>query len=173
MVRQRLFVSFAFLSIFSTGAHAQWLNFPTPGTPRTAGGKPNLTAPAPRAADGKPDLSGVWMHELTSAEEIKHLYAPSSMPKSKSRFRAWRSVPSTSTRSISCSTSSRENRPCGRTPRNCCSGARPTRILRTSATASPGFPLAGLLSEPIKNHPGTPRDGDLSQSRQLASPGLH
>ena len=42
-------------------AAAQWLNYPTPGIPRTADGKPNLTAPAPRAADGKPDLSGVWM----------------------------------------------------------------------------------------------------------------
>jgi hypothetical protein len=39
---------------------AQWLQYPTPGTPRTADGKPNLTAPAPRAADGKPDLSGIW-----------------------------------------------------------------------------------------------------------------
>jgi len=39
---------------------AQWLNYPTPGVPRTADGKPNLSAPAPRTADGKPDLSGVW-----------------------------------------------------------------------------------------------------------------
>ena len=39
---------------------AQWLNYPTPGIPRTAAGKPNLAAPAPRTADGKPDLSGVW-----------------------------------------------------------------------------------------------------------------
>ena len=39
---------------------AQWLNYPTPGIPRTADGKPNLSAPAPRTADGKPDLSGVW-----------------------------------------------------------------------------------------------------------------
>src|SRR5580765_5418591 len=39
---------------------AQWLNFPTPGIPRTADGKPNLAAPAPRAQDGKPDLSGLW-----------------------------------------------------------------------------------------------------------------
>ena len=39
---------------------AQWLNHPTPGIPRTPGGKPNLAAPAPRTPDGKPDLSGVW-----------------------------------------------------------------------------------------------------------------
>jgi hypothetical protein len=41
-------------------ASAQWLNYPTPGIPRTPDGKPNLAAPAPKAADGKPDLSGLW-----------------------------------------------------------------------------------------------------------------
>src|SRR5262249_841441 len=39
---------------------AQWISYPTPGIPRTADGKPNLSAPAPRTADGKPDLSGIW-----------------------------------------------------------------------------------------------------------------
>jgi hypothetical protein len=39
---------------------AQWINYPTPGIPRTPDGKPNLAAPAPRTADGKPDLSGIW-----------------------------------------------------------------------------------------------------------------
>jgi hypothetical protein len=39
---------------------AQWLNYPTPGIPRTADGKPNLAAAAPRLPDGKPDLSGLW-----------------------------------------------------------------------------------------------------------------
>jgi len=39
---------------------AQWLTRATPGIPRTADGKPNLTAPAPRSANGKPDLSGLW-----------------------------------------------------------------------------------------------------------------
>jgi hypothetical protein len=60
MLHQRLFVLFVFLSTY---AHAQWLNFPAPGTPRTRDGKPNLTAAAPRSSNGKPDLSGVWQTE--------------------------------------------------------------------------------------------------------------
>ena len=43
---------------------AQWLDWRTPGIPRTADGKPNLTAPAPRTPDGKPDLSGIWQPEV-------------------------------------------------------------------------------------------------------------
>ena len=42
-------------------ATAQWLDHPTPGIPRTADGKPDLTARAPRTADGKADLSGLWI----------------------------------------------------------------------------------------------------------------
>ena len=44
----------------STPAAAQWLDRPWPGIPRTADGKPNLSAPAPRGPDGKPDLTGIW-----------------------------------------------------------------------------------------------------------------
>ena len=48
------------LLLMSGAVHAQWLNLPLPGTPRTADGKPNLSAPVPKAADGRPDLSGIW-----------------------------------------------------------------------------------------------------------------
>jgi hypothetical protein len=41
-------------------ASAQWLHYPTADVPRTADGKPNLTAPTPRLPDGKPDFSGIW-----------------------------------------------------------------------------------------------------------------
>ena len=46
--------------LLSQAAAAQWINYPTPGTPRLPDGKPDLLAPTPRTADGKPDLSGVW-----------------------------------------------------------------------------------------------------------------
>jgi hypothetical protein len=35
---------------------AQWLNYPTPGVPRTPEGKPDLMAPAPCSSNGKPDF---------------------------------------------------------------------------------------------------------------------
>jgi hypothetical protein len=53
------------LVAWSATANAQWLHHPAPGIPRTAEGKPDLTAPAPRTADGRPDLSGHWQKRLT------------------------------------------------------------------------------------------------------------
>jgi hypothetical protein len=64
------------LSLAAVPARAQWLNYPTPGTPRLADGKPNLSAPAPRAADGHPDLTGVWsgagpMYRYNIAQDLQ------------------------------------------------------------------------------------------------------
>ena len=54
----------AALLLLPVSLRAQWLDFPTPGIPRTADGKPNLTAPLPRTPEGKPDLSGIWQVEI-------------------------------------------------------------------------------------------------------------
>ena len=56
-----LFSFAAFMLMVQTiPAGAQWLDRPTPGTPRKPDGKPDLTAPAPRAPDGKTDFTGIW-----------------------------------------------------------------------------------------------------------------
>jgi len=54
----------AVLLLFPVSLSAQWLDWRTPGIPRTADGKPNLSAPAPRTADGKPDFSGLWQADI-------------------------------------------------------------------------------------------------------------
>ena len=147
MFKRRLFV----LSLlFAAGVQAQWLNFPTPGTPRTADGKPKLTAPAPRGLDGKPDLSGVWMHEKTTIAEMRRLFgdrfesdialAPPGMEIGtqhkyvfdilldyKPEAAMLRPKAVEMLRSFAAS----------RNPANVCTGVF-------------GFPMAGLLSEPIK-----------------------
>ena len=65
---------FLFLALLSGSLHAQWLNHPTPGTPRTRDGKPDLSARAPRAPNGKPDLSGIWVAESATREELLRLF---------------------------------------------------------------------------------------------------
>jgi hypothetical protein len=65
----------------SLPASAQWLNYPTPGIPRTADGKPSLLAPAPRTADGKPDLSGLWrVQQASSGETDKAMHSVKAQP---------------------------------------------------------------------------------------------
>jgi len=56
----KVFTTVILLTALVTPLKAQWLERRTPGIPRTADGKPNLTAAAPRTADGKPDLAGLW-----------------------------------------------------------------------------------------------------------------
>jgi hypothetical protein len=59
----------------ATGVDAQWLDYRDPRIPRTADGKPNLSAASPRL-NGKPDLTGVWQTERTPTEEFVRVLGP-------------------------------------------------------------------------------------------------
>ena len=74
-MRARLVPLFVGLAIsLSDAASAQWLNYPTPGIPRTADGRPNLTAAAPRMPDGKPDFTGMWRVEtLLPCDDVRRM----------------------------------------------------------------------------------------------------
>ena len=141
---------FVWLFVLSVSTHAQWLNFPTPNTPRTADGKPNLAAPTPRTAEGKPDLSGVWMHETTTIDEMRRLFGPIIDAEIKT------SVPGMELDTVH------------KYAINVLSDFKPNELPMTPeggklflknltgrdpsvvCAAPPPFPLAGLLSEPIK-----------------------
>jgi len=147
MSHPRLFALFALLS---PGVHAQWLNFPTPGTPRTRDGKPNLAAPAPRALDGKPDLSGVWLHEHTSLAELKRIFGAIADTRDKVN------VPGMEADSIS---KYAIDILLDFKPQESPMRPETAEVMRRRAANSspadvsmgvPGIPLAGLLSEPIK-----------------------
>jgi hypothetical protein len=138
------------IAVLSAGANAQWLNFPTPGTPRTADGKPNLSAPVPRALDGKPDLSGVWMHETTSVAEVRRLFgdrfddgialAPPGMEIGTQHKYAFDILLDYKPEEAMLRPEGAEilrRRAAESNPADVCTGVM-------------GFPLAGLLSEPIK-----------------------
>ncbi len=145
MPPQRLIVLFVFLS---TGVYAQWLDFPTPGIPRTPDGKPNLSAPAPRTADGKPDLSGVWMHERTSVAEMRRLYGA-----------AIEEAIAVGVPGMEIGTQNKYflNILIDFKPEDSPLRPEAVKIMREFGSGSPnpcaqfiGFPMAGLLSEPIK-----------------------
>lgn len=62
MVRFTWFaVALGAVGVLPGTAWAQWFKYPTEGVPRTADGKPNVSAPAPRTSGGKPDFSGIWL----------------------------------------------------------------------------------------------------------------
>ncbi len=75
-----LFAATILLAAGPIGLLAQWPDYPTPGAPKTADGKLNLTGPAPRTADGKPDLSGIWQYMRPPGEPAP---APPPPPTSK------------------------------------------------------------------------------------------
>jgi len=135
---------------FSTIADAQWLNFAPPGTPQTQDGKPDLSAPAPRTADGKPDLSGTWMHEVTTVAEMKRLYGalvdeaikvdvPGMEIGTQHKYAV--------NLLLDFKPDDVSMRPAGAAVfKQRAATADPAEVCTTVA----GFPLAGLLSEPIK-----------------------
>jgi hypothetical protein len=60
-IMQRLITAILFLLTVTTPVSAQWFDWQTPGIPRTADGRADLSAPAPRSANGHPDLTGLWL----------------------------------------------------------------------------------------------------------------
>jgi hypothetical protein len=136
--------------LFAAAMQGQWLNYRTPGTPRTRDGEPNLSAPAPRALDGKPDLSGVWMHEISTVAEMRRIFG--------SRFEdtVKVDVPGMELGTqhkyafnilLDFKPEDSPMRPAAQERMKKVSFARKPEEL---CTENPGIPLADLLSEPIK-----------------------
>jgi hypothetical protein len=73
MLNQKLWIAIVFASALAY-SYARWLNYPTPGTPRTPDGKPNRSARAPRASNGKPGLSGLWQIEPPDSGELQRIF---------------------------------------------------------------------------------------------------
>ena len=131
--------------------HAQWLNYKTPGVPRTRDGKPKLDAPAPRAPDGHPDLSGVWMHELTSVAEVRRLFG-SSIDEAVKVDVPGMEIGTQHKYALNIFVDFTPEQSPIRPETAAMLQRRQSDALPGSCTGGgvPGFPLAGLLSEPIK-----------------------
>jgi hypothetical protein len=91
-------VAFAVGSSLSWSATvlAQWLKYPTAGVPKTADGKPNLSAPTPRTPEGKPDFSGIWLTNNTfcaPSQDPESLVCGSELPMGKEGINMGVSVP--------------------------------------------------------------------------------
>lgn len=148
MSQQRLLILF---SVLSTGAFAQWLDFPTPGIPRTANGKPDLSAAAPRTAEGKPDLSGVWMHEITTVAEMRRLFGAAVIDEAIAVQVPGMEIGTQHKYSRDVFVDFKpEDVPLRPEAAEIMRERRARRNLQNPCAAFAGIPRAGLLSEPIK-----------------------
>src|SRR5262245_22026505 len=69
------------IALIATPASAQWTKVPATKIPRTADGKPDLSAPAPRSPDGRPDLTGTWSpNAMAVASDITPEMKPGTVP---------------------------------------------------------------------------------------------
>ena len=79
--------SVAIFSLICAPVWAQWVKVPHPAVPRTADGKPNLSAPAPRLPDGHADLSGIWEPNGKYVQNLAADMKPEDVP-----FQPWAKV---------------------------------------------------------------------------------
>jgi len=68
------------LALMCVPVHAQWVKVPRAAIPRTADGKPNLSAPAPRLPDGHPDLGGIWSVDNKYVRDLATDLKPGAVP---------------------------------------------------------------------------------------------
>ena len=132
-------------------AHAQWLNYREPGIPRTPDGKVNLAAPAPKDPSGKPDLSGVWMHERATPAELRRLYG-SAFDEAAKTDAPGMEIGTQHKYGINILLDFKPEEAMLRPEalKHMRETPRPTLHDACTPGFSFGFPLAGLLSEPIK-----------------------
>jgi len=69
----RVAILAALVAATSVALDAQWAQYTPAATPKTADGRPDLTAPVPLAANRKPDLTGVWQIEASPIPELIRL----------------------------------------------------------------------------------------------------